>query len=233
MKLCIDSGNTRLKWALHEAGKWVRAGVLPHAELKRLRQVLPKQGVSDGVIGCNVAGAAKGKQIEAALSMPVRWVSAERRRCGVTNAYQDEARLGADRWAALIGAHALCPQTALVVLAGTATTIDLLNADGVHQGGLILPGLTMMLESLATGTAGLPASRGNYQAQPTNTEDALASGAIHATLGAIQRMYAQLPPGAICLLSGGAAEFLHPHLEMPIQCIDNLVLEGLACIAAG
>ena len=233
MKLCIDSGNTRLKWGLHHEGKWLESGVLPHVELARLSQVLPTHRISDGVIGCNVAGVAKAKQIEAALSMPVRWISAERQCCGVTNGYQDASRLGADRWAALIAAYALDRQATLVVLAGTATTVDLLNADGIHQGGLIVPGLAMMLKSLAIGTAGLPASRGNYQVKPTNTGDAIASGAIHATIGAIQRMHGQLPCGAVCLLSGGAAEFLRPHLEMPIRCVDNLVLEGLAHIAAG
>jgi type III pantothenate kinase len=113
------------------------------------------------------------------------------------------------------------------VQAGTATTIDLLGADGLFHGGLILPGLLLMRQSLARNTAGLPQARGTFRARPTNTDDAIASGALQATLGAIERMRAELDPQALCLVSGGAAAELLPHLAHPAQQVDYLVLEGL------
>jgi type III pantothenate kinase len=150
----------------------------------------------------------------------------------VINAYDDPARLGADRWAALIGARGWHAGPALVVMAGTATTIDVLDAAGRFRGGLILPGLDLMRQALARNTAGLPQASGTYRDLPTNTDDAIESGILMATLGAIERMAARAcrPVSAdFCvLLSGGAADLLAPHIELPLMRIDNLVLEGLA-----
>ena len=88
--------------------------------------------------------------------------------------------------------------------------------------------LALMRAALAGNTADLPHADGHFRALPTNTDDAIASGALHATLGAIARMRATLGADVACLLCGGAAAELAPHLEPPQRPIDNLVLEGLA-----
>jgi type III pantothenate kinase len=85
-----------------------------------------------------------------------------------------------------------------------------------------------MRAALAQNTAGLPHATGHYRSLPTNTDDAIVSGTIHATLGAIERMQAVLGKDALCLLSGGGAGELAPQLELPLRQVDNLVLEGLA-----
>ena len=143
--------------------------------------------------------------------------------------YDRPPQLGADRWAALIGARALHPGQAVVVMAGTATTIDALDAAGQFRGGLILPGLSLMRAALARNTADLPHAAGHYRALPTNTDDAIVSGAIHATLGAIERMFSPLSDlaGACCLITGGAAPRLLPHLRVPVRHEENLILSGL------
>lgn len=235
MILCLDCGNSRLKWGLRKGGDWLASGALAHAEIARLAEQLPAGCGPQRVIGCNVAGAERAEQIEAALSLPVTWIASKAVQCGVVNGYETPASLGTDRWAALIGAHALHRGPALVVLAGTATTIDVLDANGCHGGGLILPGIELMISALATGTARLPLASGEYRQLPRNTHDAIISGAIQATLGAIARMFAVLPAekDALCLLAGGAADVLLAHLGVPHRRIDHLVLEGLASIAAG
>jgi type III pantothenate kinase len=113
----------------------------------------------------------------------------------------------------------------------------MLAVDGKFRGGLILPGLELMRQSLARNTAGLPEANGVYRDLPTNTDDAIASGALQATLGAIERMAGRSFDDAasvdFCvLLSGGAADVLAPHLDLPLRRVDNLVLEGLARVAA-
>lgn len=232
--LCLDCGNSRLKWGMRQDGDWLATGACAHAEIGQLAASLPAGCLPQQAIGCNVAGTDRAGQIEAALGLTIDWITAKRAQCGVINGYDIPARLGTDRWAALIGARALHRGAALVVLAGTATTIDVLDAGGQHQGGLILPGIDLMTRALATGTARLPLAEGEYRRLPRNTHDAIASGAIQATLGAIQRMYAALPaePEAVCLLAGGAADGLQAHLGLPCRRIDTLVLEGLACIAS-
>jgi type III pantothenate kinase len=118
-------------------------------------------------------------------------------------------------------------------MAGTATTIDVLTADGCFRGGLILPGFDMMRRSLAAGTAGLPLAEGRYAAEPRCTADAIHSGCAHAQAGAVERMFRAVAgeADAVCLLGGGAADQLEPLLEIPVQRVGHLVLEGVARIA--
>ncbi|NWG30885.1 MAG: type III pantothenate kinase [Rhodocyclaceae bacterium] len=233
MILCLDAGNTRLKWGVREGAAWRAQGACAHAECVGLAGRLPA-GI-ERILACNVAGSVMAQRIEtlaAKLGVPLEWFRSTAACCGVINAYDDPARLGADRWAALIGARGWHAGPALVVMAGTATTIDVLDAAGRFRGGLILPGLDLMRQALARNTAGLPQASGTYRDLPTNTDDAIESGILMATLGAIERMAARAcrPVSAdFCvLLSGGAADLLAPHIELPLMRIDNLVLEGLA-----
>lgn len=227
--LCIDAGNTRLKWGLRESGVWLKQGTrLDAVDVRPAR-----------ILACNVAGEAPRQAIEsfaARVGVTVEWLHARATQCGVINGYEHPEQLGADRWAALIGARRLHHGDCLVVMSGTATTIDVLSADGRFPGGLILPGLTMMRDALAGGTANLPAAAGEFSEQPRNTFDAIASGALQATAGAIERMFRRIEGGADprCLLSGGAAATVagvSPPLTFPHRIVDNLALEGLAAIA--
>lgn len=233
MILCLDCGNTRLKWGMRDDQRWLASGALAHADIPQLVAALSGLPAPSRIVGCNVASEGQQAIIKSVLGQPIQWIKAGAESCGVVNGYDDPQSLGADRWAALVGAHAMHCGNAVVVLAGTATTVDVLNAQGRFCGGLILPGISLMAESLAQGTARLPSAAGIYQPLPRNTRDAIASGAIHATLGAIERMYEQLAPDepSICLLSGGAAGFLQPYLRIPHRQVDNLVLEGLATMA--
>jgi type III pantothenate kinase len=229
MILCLDAGNTRLKYGLFDGSAWRGQGALQHDALDELISGLAARPTR--IVACNVAGDAVRQCIEAlaaGLALPLDWLTGTAAACGVRNGYDTPQQLGADRWAALIGARALHSGACVVVMAGTATTIDTLDDSGLFRGGLILPGLSLMRAALARNTADLPDAAGNYRTQPTNTDDAIVSGAIHATLGAIERMRAALAADALCLLSGGASVELAPHLDRPHRLIDNLVLEGLA-----
>lgn len=229
MILCLDAGNSRLKCGLLDGSIWRMQGVLSHDAFDDLAAELP--ATPQRIVACNVAGDSIRHRIEALadkLGLPLDWLASSAAACGVTNGYDTPQQLGADRWAALIAARGLHQGPSVVVMAGTATTIDVLDANGLFRGGLILPGLALMRAALASNTADLPHAAGHYRAQPTNTDDAIVSGAIHATLGAIERMHASLGGEALCLLSGGAAAELAPHMSVPCRPVDNLVLEGLA-----
>jgi type III pantothenate kinase len=232
MLLCLDAGNTRLKFGLFDGGRWLLQDALDYAAFDELPARLPASPTR--IVACNVAGQAVRQRIEALagkLGLPLTWLCSTAAACGVTNSYDTPEQLGADRWAALIGARALHGGACVVAVAGTATTIDALDASGRFRGGLILPGLALMRAALAGNTADLPHASGSFRSLPTNTDDAIVSGALHATLGAIARMRATLGADVACLLSGGAAAELAPHLEPPQRPIDNLVLEGLARFA--
>jgi type III pantothenate kinase len=243
MILCLDCGNSRLKWGLAGPHGWVSQGNVSNAEVGTLAlrdwQNLPRPA---RVVGVNVAGEALRVRIEAQLvrwrTVP-EWLLAQESACGVYNRYARPAQLGADRWAALIAARTraageLFPSACIVVNAGTALTIDALDATGVFRGGVILPGLNMMLQALAENTAGLKLTPGRYHDFPVNTADALYSGAVQALCGAIEQMRQRLGGGDArprVVLSGGAAADITPHLTAPVEVVDNLVLEGVLALA--
>ena len=235
MILCIDSGNSRIKWALHDGRHWSANGALVQADAAALAE-LPRRFTPDKIMLANVAGPQSGEAIRQALAVwQARLVEVRSSACaaGVRSHYQKPQQLGVDRWSALIGARSLHPHPCLVVMAGTATTIDTLDADGNFPGGLILPGIDLMRRALSRDTAALPLAEGHHQPYPTCTDDAIISGCLEAQAGAIERAFRRLAgqPRACCLLSGGAAPLLAPLLGIPCRLIDNLVLEGLYQLA--
>ena len=231
MYLLIDAGNTRLKYACHDGQNWRSQ----HAcDLDTPALELPPGFMPTRTLIANVAGpavAAHLTRLTTDFARPAEWLVASAACCGLHNGYDEPARLGADRWAAAIGAWQVMQRDCLVVCAGTATTIDLIRHDGLFAGGCILPGLDMMLDALARNTAGLPRSQGHWQMPPTNTHNAIATGCLLAQSSAIQQMASQLSNDAPILLAGGNAARLLPHLGARARLHDNLVLQGLLSIA--
>jgi type III pantothenate kinase len=238
MKLLIDVGNTRIKLVAAENDGWGAAEILPIRQASELSRHVANLLNVQQVWVSNVAGEEVARQIRAtcaARSWLPQFITARAIQCGVHNCYEHPAQLGSDRWAALIAAWHRVGGACLVVNCGTATTIDVLSAQGKFLGGLILPGIDLMQHSLVAATAQLQDWGGNYADFPCNTADALFSGAVHANCGAIERQYALLNhAGAPVVLSGGAAGQLQEqlrHLNLPIRMEDNLVLQGLMLIA--
>ena len=235
MILCLDSGNSRIKWGIHDGVHWLVQGAVDHAGAVALSALLTTWPKPEKIMLANVAGDEVAQHLRTQLapwSPLFHEVKAKAIRCGVSNHYLNPGQLGVDRWCALIGARALHDAACLVVMAGTATTIDTLDAKGNFLGGTILPGLDLMRRSLARDTAALPLADGNYSALPRCTADAILSGVIEAQLGAITRAYSRLPgEGSMCLISGGNAPLLAGYLSIPCREVPNLPLEGLCRMA--
>lgn len=232
MILCLDAGNSRLKWGLAQPDGWFAQGALDWSEVQELSRLAAAWPTLSRGLLVSVTGEAREAQLAQALpGLVLERIATSAAAAGVVNGYLQPGQLGADRWCALIGARSLSRQPCLVVTAGTATTIDSLDGSGRFLGGLILPGLEMMQAALARGTARLPLADGEHQDFPRQTVDAIRTGCLEAQLGAIERAYARLPGAELCILSGGAAPALAPHLQLPLRQVDNLVLEGLRCLA--
>jgi type III pantothenate kinase len=239
--LLIDAGNTRIKWRVVEATAPLVAraeGAFAHDALEALPNALAdvraRHPGLQRAFGCNVAGGTVAARIaEACAGLSLEWLTPTAACAGVRNLYHSPSQLGADRWAAVSGARALHPHACVVVMAGTATTVDLLSSRGDFLGGLILPGVALMQQALARGTAQLPLADGRFALQPRCTVDAIHSGCLQAQAGAIERMFGQIArePGALCLLGGGAADSFADLLEIPVRRVDNLVLSGLGAVA--
>jgi type III pantothenate kinase len=235
--LLVDAGNTRVKWALaHEGaapGDWIAHGAVVHAALDSLQAAWSGHAVTRALVS-NVAGAGMRERLTQLLPLPPEWFSAQAELAGLRNRYRNPSQLGADRFAAALGARTLVPGKALVVATcGTATTVDAVSSEGEFLGGMILPGLGLMLDSLARGTAQLPAASADTAPPPVfadNTLDAIRSGCVSAQAGAIARAVASLP-AELCIVSGGAAGHIAPALSVPYRMLDNIVLAGLHAAA--
>jgi type III pantothenate kinase len=243
MRLLIDAGNTRIKWACVQEDEWLHRGVIMTAQSSELPQHWASvQHKIRQIWVSNVAGAHVAAQLlgfGALIACEPHFIVAQAAQCGVHNGYDQPAQLGSDRWAGLIAAWHLLHRPCLVVSCGTATTIDALTEQGSFIGGLILPGIEMMQRSLTSGTAQLAGEQGRYEMFPLNTANAIYSGAVQAHSGAILQQCALLQrehDAVPVVLTGGAMPHLQPHLaqrmpEIPLHCVDDLVLQGLLRIA--
>ncbi|BCL76310.1 hypothetical protein JHS3_20460 [Jeongeupia sp. HS-3] len=240
IKLFIDLGNTRLKWATADApGDWLAHNNAAHDRLDTAFAAWRDLPTPASVHGACVAAPALREQIDAfALAhwgQTIDWLSPSRQALGVENRYRRLEQQGPDRWAAVLGARALFPAEALVIAsAGTALTIDALTADGLFLGGMIIPGYRLMKRALATGTARLPDAAGSIHDYPTSTEDAIETGIRTALAASIDAMVTRLAARGetpILLLAGGDAAQLTSLLNTPATLVDNLVLHGLAALA--
>jgi type III pantothenate kinase len=239
MILAIDAGNSRVKWGWHDGTTWNGLATVSLIEFAAANHDINPFAATHAdpgkIIISNVAGDAAKQLIvnwTSIFDAEAHWLHGEAERCGVKSRYEAPTQLGPDRWAALVAARALHSGPCLVVNSGTATTIDVLSADGVFEGGLILPGVELMRFVLHEHTGRLPLQQGEQRAYPRNTVDAIETGCWHAQAGAVERMGQGLGADAQCIVSGGAGRLLVDQIRaIPCRYVDNLVLEGLARIA--
>ncbi len=237
--LVVDSGNTRVKWALFESHNSLATGYFIHEDsvsFAKLLHGLPKPSL---IVVSNVAGLpARRFLFNLFLSYDVTtlWVRPTVYQCGVSNHYRNSTQLGSDRWAALIAAWRFISGACLVINVGTTMTIDMLSNTGEFMGGVITPGPYLMFTSLQEGSSIPNLHMGKFDYFPVCTADAVKSGTINSLVGAIDRVY-QLYNSKLyghnldCILTGGASAIIYPYIKFPVRIIDNLVLNGLFVIA--
>ena len=256
--LALDVGNTRLKWALYDSAQ-PRATLLDQGaefleNIDNLAEGAWSHIAQPGtMLGCVVAGDAIKRRVESQIeerwdtggiysegSFRPRWVVSGSAEAGLVNGYDHPARLGADRWVAMIGAwHGMRTRLVpgeparplVVVMVGTAVTVEAIDSTGKFLGGFILPGHGIMLRALESGTAGLHVPTGEVTEFPTNTSDALTSGGTYAIAGAVRRMHHHLHQrtGQVpwVVMTGGAGWKMQPSMGMDVELIESLIFDGL------
>ncbi len=244
--LLIDIGNTRIKWAWLEQGRLQPQSAAPHADWTAqtfIDTILAPAGGSGRVWVSNVSGPRMAQVVRAALAQS-QWIEPEFMTAtaaagGVQNAYPQPMKLGVDRWLAMIGAHALERGAVCVVSVGTAMTIDGVDGQGRHLGGVIVPGPDLMVSSLLQNTSDI-ARRAEQGARSDgffadNTLGAIQQGAEHAAAALVERAVAtmrrQLNETPKLLLTGGASARLEKSLALAHRYVPDLVLQGLAVLA--
>lgn len=238
MKLLIDIGNSRLKWAQEIQGQITAQQALAHQQTNwqnELFQAWKKLATPEKLVISCVANPTILQTIEELAqqlwnNVDIICATTSAAAFGVKNSYPAPEKLGVDRWLCLIAARHLYPQTAVwIVDCGTAITVDFINAEGEHGGGLISAGLSLMQKSLLQNTANLRLSEQVYGAGLANlTEAAIFNGTLYAAVGLIEQALKMQPSSAVLLLAGGDAEIISAHLSPPFIVESDLVLKGLA-----
>jgi type III pantothenate kinase len=247
MMLLIDVGNSRIKWAWADGSMLGAQHSLQHSgQVGRewLNAVETFRQQPDRIVVANVAGPRMAEALHAMLDRAFRvdaqFASVTASAAGVTCAYQDPQQLGVDRWLAVIGAWQRAQRAVCVVDSGTATTVDAVDDTGRHIGGLILPGLDLMEDSLLKRTSDIaravdPAARTGAACFADNTAGAVRSGAALATAALAERAAAELARRTrrepVLLITGGNAERMAVCLERTHEIVPDLVLRGLAAWA--
>jgi type III pantothenate kinase len=233
----FDVGNSRLKWRyLENTGALIEQGVLSGAD--ELLQQLEQSEKPDFVRLCCVRAGPDAAQIQNWISS--RWsLQLHQARVaqgigGVTNHYVDQTRLGVDRWLAMLAAFKLGGGASVIVDGGTALTIDVLDGNGQHVGGYILPGLNLLRDSLADNTAiSLDPNNTNENTELGNSTDtAVRHGSLAmlvAIIESVARKAASTEAAVSTYFTGGDAPLLAANCGLAnVQQIPSLVFDGLA-----
>ena len=253
--LAVDSGNTRIKWALFSAsGIVLQNGAMSAGAMSQMRTVAERICESgktvgsaesvDGTIACRVShvgNESRREKLRAALECcgDVRFAKSEARAGGVVNLYRPPESLGVDRWLSALAVRGMFGKRDgwewTIVSVGTATTVDGLTAKGEFIGGLILPGPSSFPGMLKKTTALPPALLSQESPSeksplvsrpPRDTSSAVATGALLSTAGAALEFRRRFLPGSGFILTGGDANKLSPFLPRS-RTIPDLVLRGL------
>lgn len=230
MILDIDVGNTRIKWSLSNRGENIEEGALLHDELKNLSLDNHPGRIRiasvNGEISRQIDQFCKSRwNIAPEFAQVVNGVA------GISCGYVSPEKLGIDRWLCIVAARQLCGGSYLVVSAGTALTLDFVDVDNRHLGGLIVPGISLMRQSLWDNTWGVKVSQGHLPKPVPGkyTAAAVVNGALLASVGVIEAVVSRWSPETV-IVTGGDAELLAEFLDCPVSVVlqPSLVLQGLS-----
>jgi len=232
--LMIDLGNSRLSWALYSSGDISSPKSSPHADDLLETVAAEWQRISPlPVYIANVAGIESQQRLsrwfESHWNITPTVLQSQRQAHGVTNAYQQVEDFGVDRWLGLIGAREMSRLPVCVVDCGSAVTIDVMDAGGIHQGGLIIPGFEMMLSSLRQGTAipDIILFDGNPGLLGKSTPECILNGCANTIAAIIDNIMQSGSPLQRLIMTGGNAAMISHLLEHPSTLIPDLVFRGI------
>jgi len=239
--LLIDCGNSRLKWRLITTER-VQHGVMDYHDDNLANAPFWSALSRDSVMWvASVANAALREQLsrmarERGLPMP-RFAQSEVMQGGLHNGYRDTQKLGVDRWLAMLAAWRECRSACLVIDAGSAITVDLVDHEGKHGGGHIVPGLALQQRSLLQQTAQVrfQAQISHNVAPGRDTQTAVSNGTLAMAVGylryVLHEAWHSAATAPVIFITGGDAETLLPFMNVPVNVRAHLVLDGLYLFA--
>ncbi len=157
------------------------------------------------------------------------FLTTEKEQLGLTNGYYQFKQLGVDRWLAMLAAWCQFQTALCIVDCGSAVTLDIINSKGEHQGGLILPGLKLMQESLQSSTSLHFKENPIIEICAKETAGGIYSGCIQAITGTIERLI-RLNPTVKVILCGGDADKISTLLPFQVNYQKDLIFKGIQLV---
>ena len=244
MRLLIDIGNSRLKWSWQSHLQLGPIDAIAYDAKTLANELLVlwlEETPPESVWVASVAKPAVKKILDQFLSsqwgVTAHYIQATPSALGVINAYAEPARLGCDRWAAMLAAYQLENNCVMIVDCGSAVTIDAIDSEGHHLGGTISPGISLS-NTVLTHHTNLQ-WHANDSVLPdkvfaTSTAEAIMTGIGHGIVGLIEHAYHQLIESGhhpVIYLTGGDAVYISKALHIEHKYVEDLVLQGLALLA--
>lgn len=251
MKLLLDLGNSRCKYAVVEKNivkKYGTQNYGPFGKLYGVKSLCDQYsevaGDASGLVICSVLSEVMNAEIKETLTKDgvknIYFLTATKNTFGVKLAYSDLSSLGIDRVASLIAANEKYTGDSCIVDCGTAITIDAIDAQGVHQGGVIIPGAEIMKKAVLANTKiEVDNTEVEFNVLSKNTENAIYTGCVSAAIGGIEyvvnKMAADYDGFGQIILTGGGAELVTTYasgaFRSQVQIDDTLVLDGLNVVS--
>ncbi|HEY0516244.1 MAG TPA: type III pantothenate kinase [Solirubrobacteraceae bacterium] len=246
MLLAVDVGNTQTHFGVYREQEliqhWRFATVRQSTadELgAALRNLLELRGCAFGDVRASIVSSTVPQLEPEWTQMAHRYLSHEMAvvgpgmRTGMAIRYDNPREIGADRLVNAVALRERFEGTAVCVDFGTATTFDVVSAEGEYLGGSLMTGIEISLEALSERGARLP----KIDLAPPrsvigkNTIDAIRSGVVYGYAGAIdailRRLYDELGARAQVVATGGLARLVVPYTEEIEEVDDLLTLTGL------
>jgi len=234
--LIMDIGNSRIKWrSIGQQASQVRSEVYQQERIsEQLAEWFDKIESLTQVVVCSVAASevnSRVKRFFEAQNVNIDFTTVSQKKAGVSNGYKNVVQLGVDRWVAMVSAYNKYQTAVCVIDAGTALTVDVVDNQGYHLGGLIMPGLNLMQQSLLSGTAGINDVTQSSLLLADNTADAVSAGCVQLLIAGIrpliERIESQYDLNLVSVVTGGDAELLVEQAGCGLILEKWLILDGL------
>jgi len=252
MLLAIDAGNTNLVFALVDAGKikarW-RIATDPRRTADQysvwLHQLLELGGMSRADVGAVIIGTVVPRALHNLEVLSGKYFGVQPMIAGQGAAewplkldVDEPHNVGADRALNAIAAHAKHDGDLIVIDFGTATTFDVVGADGAYRGGIIAPGINLSLDALVSAAAKLPRIAIEAPADKSvigrTTESQMQIGIYWGYIamleGLIERMKRELGHPAKVIATGGLADLFDQHTSAFDAIEPDLTIQGLSLL---
>ncbi|MET0272480.1 MAG: type III pantothenate kinase [Phenylobacterium sp.] len=246
MLLAIEQGNTNTLFAVHDGQRWTaqwRAATESSRTADEyavwLSQLLAMAGLQLGVFNACIISSVVPQSIFNLRNLSRRYlhveplVIGENADLGIEVRIDKPSEAGADRLVNAIGAHVVDPGTLIVIDSGTATTFDVIAADGGFEGGVIAPGINLSVEALHSAAAKLPriAIQKPQRVIGTDTVGAMQAGIFWGYValieGLIARIKAERGEPMTVVATGGVASLFHGATTSIDHFDPDLTIRGM------